>query len=104
MPKLLCDVRNCSHNKEEYCTLDCIEVDGDTATNVESTCCANFDASEYAASNCVHEMQDEVDVRCRVGACIFNDGCHCKAIDIKISGASTASCSHDTQCASFWSK
>lgn len=104
MPKLLCDVRNCSYNKEEHCTLTYIKVDGDTATNVESTCCASFDPTAYAANNCSHEVQAEVDIKCSVGGCLFNDGCHCKAEDMKISGATTASCSHDTQCASFWSK
>lgn len=104
MPNLLCDVRNCSYNKEEHCTLSHIKVDGDTATNVESTCCSSFDPTEYAASNCSHEVKEDVDVKCSAGNCLFNNECNCKALDIKISGPSTTSCSHDTQCASFWSK
>lgn len=104
MPKLTCDVKNCSHNKDNLCCLNLIAVDGPGATNVESTCCADFTASEYTASNCSHDPQYEVDIKCKVSGCLFNDHHKCNAVNVTMSGASTASCSHDTQCGSFWSK
>lgn len=104
MPKLTCDVRNCSHNKDNLCCMNLIAVDGAGATNVESTCCADFTASEYTASNCSHDQQYEVDIKCNVSGCLFNDHHKCNAVNVTMSGASTASCSHDTQCGSFWSK
>ncbi|MGL4345026.1 MAG: DUF1540 domain-containing protein [Cellulosilyticaceae bacterium] len=104
MPKLTCDVRNCSHNKDNLCCLSLIEVDGPQATNVESTCCSYFGSSEYTSSNCSHDPQYEVDIACKATGCLFNDHCKCNAVNVGISGASTASCSHDTQCGSFWSK
>lgn len=104
MPNLSCDVRNCSYNKDEMCSLNYIKVDGDDATNVEDTCCTNFDSSEYAASNSEHHVQCKVDIKCSAAGCVYNKDEECTAPEIKMSGATTASCSHDTQCASFWCK
>lgn len=104
MPKLICDVRNCSNNKENYCTLTGIQVDGTGATNVEGTCCADFTGSEYAASNQTHQVQTAVDIECTAGGCIYNACKKCTASEVAMSGASTATCSHDTQCGSFWCK
>lgn len=102
MPKLRCSVRNCSHNKDDYCSLGYIEVDGTRATNVESTCCANFDGTEYTASNEVHECQLDVEIKCSAAACLYNRDARCTAHAVNMSGATTATCSHDTQCGSFW--
>lgn len=104
MPKLICDVRNCSHNKEDHCTLTYIQVDGGESTNVEDTCCSNFISSSYEANNVAHNVQKEVDVKCTAAACIHNFETECKAGQVAMSGASTASCSHDTQCGSFCCK
>lgn len=104
MPKLTCDVRNCSYNKDDMCSLHYIKVDGNSATNVEDTCCSDFDSSEYAASNSEHQAQDIVAIKCSAAGCIYNKAHECSAREIKMSGATTASCSHDTQCATFWCK
>lgn len=103
MPELRCTVDNCSYNKEQYCTLNAILVDGNGkgATNVEDTCCSNFDASEYTLSNKEHVTQAEVDVKCTADNCIFNHDTICNADEIGIAGASTCTCSHDTQCGTF---
>lgn len=103
MPKLRCTVDNCSYNKEAYCTLNLIQIDGNEegATNVEDTCCSNFDASEYTLSNQEHVVQAEVDIRCSAKNCIFNFHTLCSAEEVGIAGASTCTCSHDTQCGTF---
>ncbi|MEG0319352.1 MAG: DUF1540 domain-containing protein [Niameybacter sp.] len=103
MPKLRCTVDNCSYNKEEYCTLNYILVDGDgqVATNVEDTCCTNFDASEYTLSNQEHMAQAVVDIKCTADHCIFNEDNVCEAEEVGMAGASTCTCSQDTQCGTF---
>ncbi len=103
MPSLRCSVRNCSHNKEDYCTMAYIEVGGEQATNAGQTCCANFDSTEYAASNTSHECQTELDIKCLAHGCLYNRDMHCTANTVAMSGATTASCIDDTQCSSFWS-
>lgn len=104
MPKLRCDVRNCSHNKEHYCCLSAISVDGTSATNVEDTCCSNFTGDEYVASNCEHRIDEIVEIECSAAGCIYNQNHACTAKEVEVSGASTACCSHDTQCGTFWCK
>ena len=103
MPKLRCSVRNCSHNTEDYCSLGYIQVDGERANNSTGTCCANFDSSEYAASNTVHACQDNVEIQCDAMSCIYHRDDHCTAAAVNMSGATTACSNQDTQCGSFWS-
>lgn len=102
MPKLRCCVRNCSYNKEDYCSLNYIEIDGNQATNDAGTCCTYFDSSAYAASNMHHDIQPEVSIKCSAAGCIHNRDAHCGAQAVNIAGATTANNSHDTKCANFW--
>ena len=39
MPELKCTVQTCTHNKQFYCDLDAIEVQGDSAKKSDETCC-----------------------------------------------------------------
>ena len=38
MPELKCTVQTCTHNKQFYCDLDAIEVQGDSARKSDETC------------------------------------------------------------------
>lgn len=101
MTTLKCDVRNCSHNQDDYCCLTAIEIDGNGATNVEDTCCSNFISTEYEMSNCTHDKQEALKINCSAAGCIYNQNRKCTADMVLVSGASTACCSHDTQCGTF---
>ena len=42
MARLQCDARNCVHNKEHFCCISSICVDGKQAMRDAETCCADF--------------------------------------------------------------
>lgn len=42
MPELKCTVQTCMHNQNYYCTLDKIQVGGNSAKRADETCCDSF--------------------------------------------------------------
>lgn len=105
MPSLICDVKNCSYNEENYCCLSAIQVGNPAATNNLQTYCKNFNEGSYIASNCAKEKQPLVDVKCEANQCIHNVGSVCMAECIPITGTSTACCNvEDTLCGAFVSQ
>lgn len=101
MPKLKCEVKNCSFNDSYYCTLSQIKVGETSATNSVETCCESFSESEYIASNCATCPEEVVHVKCDAVECIHNYSHECMASGIEISGAHTACAVEDTQCNTF---
>nr|WP_302596506.1 DUF1540 domain-containing protein [uncultured Cellulosilyticum sp.] len=104
MPNLRCDVKNCSYNEEYHCCLSQIKVGDQVSSNPDATNCESFVESEYVASNCSMGPKEEVDVNCSAIECVFNCNHECLAVDVEISGATTACHLEDTCCNTFISK
>ena len=102
MPSLICNVKNCSYNEENYCCLSAIQVGENEATNDVETCCESFNQDAYIASNCEKEKQSQVAVSCKAVHCIHNAHQVCAAECINITSTTTACCSvEDTLCSAF---
>lgn len=102
MPSLICDVKNCSYNEENYCCLSAIHVGEHEATNNIETCCESFSQDAYIASNCVKEKEPQVAISCKAVNCIHNTGRVCAAESVNITSTTTACCSlEDTLCGAF---
>lgn len=105
MPSLICDVKNCSYNEENYCCLSAIRVGKEYASNNIETCCESFNESAYTASNCAKEQQALVAINCSAVHCVHNIGHTCMAECVPIAATSTACChAEDTLCGAFVSK
>ena len=105
MPTLKCDVKNCSYNECNYCSLDYIHVGKEGATNKEATCCESFNEGEYVASNCAKEPEEVVQIKCSATQCVYNANEECRAEYVPISNTSTACCAReDTLCEAFISR
>lgn len=105
MPSLICDVKNCSHNVDNYCALSIISVGEEGATNNIETQCNNFDETSYTANNCMKEKQALVDIKCDATQCVHNIGHVCMAQCVPITATSTTCCNcEDTLCGAFVSR
>lgn len=101
MPELKCTVQTCTHNKQFYCDLDAIKVEGNTAKTSEETCCASFvERKGEHYSNAVHKASVTSDIDCKATDCMYNDSCKCHAGKISVEGSSACQC-EETCCASF---
>lgn len=102
MPSLICDVKNCSYNEENYCCLSSIHVGEQEATNRIETCCESFSQGAYIANNCAKEKEPLVAIQCKAINCIHNTGRVCVAECVTIASTTTACCSsEDTLCGAF---
>lgn len=102
MPSLMCNVKNCSYNEENYCCLSAIHVGEHEATNDVETCCESFNQDAYIASNCVKEKVSLVAISCEAVNCIHNTNKVCAAECVNITSTTTACCSiEDTLCGAF---
>lgn len=104
MPNLRCDVKNCSYNEDYHCCLSQIQVGDQASSNSEATNCESFVESEYVASNCAMAPEEDVQIKCSATECVFNYSHQCYAVDVKISGVTTACHLDDTCCSTFISK
>lgn len=89
MSKINCSVSNCSHNKENNCFANVINVGGKSAKKDDDTCCASFlDAVNYSdLTNNINEKGRECSaITCNVGTCTFNSDYLCTAEAIDVSG------------------
>lgn len=104
MPNLRCEVKNCSYNEDCFCCLSQINVGDQASSNRDATNCESFVESEYVASNCSMCPQNEVQIKCSATECVFNRQHSCYAVDVEISGATTACHLEDTCCSTFISR
>jgi len=105
MPSLMCDVKNCSYNEENYCCLSAISVGKESATNNIETCCESFNESSYVAHQCAKEKQALVAISCSAAMCVHNENKSCLAECVPITGTSSACCNvEDTLCGAFVSR
>ena len=105
MPSLICDVKNCSYNEDNYCCLAAIRVGTPEATNNIETCCESFNESSYVANNCAKEKQGTVLIECSAIHCIHNEEHRCKAMCVPITEVDSSCCHiEDTLCGAFVSE
>ena len=96
MPELKCTVQTCTHNKQFYCDLDAIEVQGDSARKSDETCCGSFvERKGDSYSNVTGEASPTSNVDCKAVECMYNN-----AGKISVEGSNACKCG-ETECASF---
>lgn len=101
MPELKCTVQTCMHNKQFYCDLDSICVQGDDAKKAAETCCGSFvERKGDVQSNVTGEASPCASIDCKATECMYNKECRCEAGKISVEGSSACQCG-DTECASF---
>ena len=75
MPELKCTVQTCMHNQDYYCTLDKIQVGGNSAKKAEETSCDSFeerkDGNSY--SNTMKEASPKSEIDCKATECMYNE-------------------------------
>ncbi|MBU3176860.1 DUF1540 domain-containing protein [Clostridium estertheticum] len=106
MSKINCGVLNCSHNDENICYANIINVGGKNARKDSDTCCATFlDSIVYSdLTNIVHSNSNGCDViSCNVGTCIYNSNELCSAKSIEVNGENVNLYS-ETDCLTFETK
>lgn len=102
MTKLGCNVKSCTNNKDNCCCLSSIKVEGDTACNCDSTCCASYEEAN-GATNSTNSPNLSLSIACDACNCIYNTDKHCNADHVDISGI-RATESDETVCATFCCK
>ncbi len=101
MTKLECSVTSCIHNADQRCCKQAIIVDGQTAREKEETCCGSFDENrEGSFKNVFKTPESRLEIDCEAVNCIYNEGRHCVADQIGISGDG-AKKAEQTLCATF---
>jgi actin-related protein len=103
MSKINCSVTNCSHNNENTCYSNIINVGGKSAKKDCDTCCASFlDSKLYTdlTSNINQEGNECTAITCNVGTCTYNSNNLCNAKSIDVSGKNVNFYS-ETNCSTF---
>jgi len=103
MSKINCSVSNCSHNDDNSCYANIINVGGKSAKKDSDTCCSSFlDSIAYSdLTNIVNGTKSECDlVSCNVGTCTYNSNQLCSAKSIEVSGRDVNLYS-ETDCSTF---
>lgn len=101
MPELKCTVQTCVHNKQFYCDLDAIEVEGSAAKNPQETSCGSFvERKGEQYSNVTGEASASSEIDCKATDCMYNEQCNCHAGKISVEG-SNACHSEETECATY---
>ncbi|MFD3157885.1 DUF1540 domain-containing protein [Haloimpatiens sp. FM7330] len=106
MEKISCNVSNCSHNKENTCYANIINVGGKSAKKDCDTCCGSFlDSKNYGSltSNVNQSGSNCTAINCNVGTCIYNSNNICTADSIQVSGEGV-NIYTETRCSTFKSK
>ena len=101
MPELRCTVQTCTHNKQFYCALDKIVVEGNTAEKSQDTCCGSFEERKgNSYSNVTGEASASTNIHCEAKDCMYNQKCECHAGKISVEGSNACRC-ESTECATF---
>ena len=101
MTTLGCNVKACSHNKDNCCCLSSIEVHGNSACKCDETCCGSFyEADSETAKNASESPKINLSISCEASNCVYNEDKKCSADHIDISGICAQDAS-ETVCASF---
>ena len=103
MSKINCSVTNCSHNNENTCFANVINVGGKSAKKDCDTCCASFlDDKHYdhLTSNINEKGNECTAITCNVGTCTYNSNNLCNAESIDVNGKDVNLYS-ETNCSTF---
>ncbi|ATD56050.1 DUF1540 domain-containing protein [Clostridium chauvoei] len=103
MPKLNCCANNCTHNSENYCCRNQIDVGGENATHSGGTCCESFQESDGSFTNSIQSPNTNLSIACNATNCIHNSNCQCDAESVSVSGVSACT-SEQTECSSFYAR
>lgn len=103
MAKINCSVSNCSHNDNNICYANVINVAGGSAKKDCDTCCASFlDSANYGSlTNNINSTGNPCDaITCNVGSCTYNSNYICSADAIEVNG-NNANLYEETNCKTF---
>ncbi len=104
MTALDCNVKECTHNKDNCCCLGSIEVKGSCADKCDDTCCGSFCSnSSDSFTNSVESPKLNLNIICQATDCIYNEHRNCSADHVDISGIH-ATDEGETVCATFSKK
>ena len=100
-----CNVSDCIHFDNNYCTSGEITIGGCDASTCEQTCCDTFTKSNVAI-NAIVPSDDAAStvIQCDVIGCLHNENCNCMLDGIDVDscdGAGHADISDQTCCTSF---
>lgn len=102
MNKIICDVTTCSHNKDEMCCANRVNIGGKSACNDMSTCCGSY-LNSLLYSDLTDAKSESGNCDCLVcysKTCKHNENCICNLEAINVSG-SEAAIYTETCCSSF---
>ncbi|NME81808.1 DUF1540 domain-containing protein [Clostridium sp. SM-530-WT-3G] len=102
MQKINCDVCNCSHNKNNVCYSNTVDIGGMSASSDSGTCCGSFlIRSLYGDLTSNTNSSGPCDALiCSVETCTHNCNKLCDLQSINVSGSNSQIYS-ETKCASF---
>lgn len=103
MNTINCSVSNCSHNSNNVCYANRINVAGKGAKNSIDTCCGSFlDKKLYSnLTNSCNESSNCTTLVCNVDTCIHNKNCVCTLDNISVAGDGCTNIYNETQCNNF---
>lgn len=100
MTNLNCSVNSCTHNNNDYCCINCIEVGGNHADEPEHTCCNSFEEKSGEFINSTESPNPTLDIKCTAKTCMYNNECYCEAEHVDIAGMDAIQ-DQETLCATF---
>ena len=103
MTDLGCNVTSCTHNNEQRCCLNSIEVKGNNACQCDETCCGSYFEEKSGSKNAAEAPKVNLSINCEATNCVYNHSQKCNAEHVDISGI-RATASDETICATFRSK
>lgn len=106
MGKINCTVDNCSHNNNNLCNANRIDIGGSLANEACATCCGSFlDKKNYSdLTNCTNSYTGEPALVCSAEACTHNKNKICSLDNITIESTSQVKVYTETFCSDFSSK
>ena len=99
MPDLSCEARNCAHNKDSRCSIECITVGGRCAKKPNATCCENF-TEQTTPETLTNVGRPHLSIDCQAKNCRYNSDCSCFADAVNICGCDACDCK-ETECSTF---
>lgn len=101
MPKIICDVKECTYNYEKKCTRRNIDVEGVTSTHKCQTYCESFVPKSdmtmnYEFASFDGKKDGDSDVYCDAVCCVYEKGQKCYADRINI-GNSNVKAKYDNE-------
>lgn len=89
MPKLSCDVKNCTYNYNRLCTRGAIDVEGPTSRRKKETSCLSFvsrdiETFNYEIARFGLDEDGKTEIYCDAIYCVYEKGSKCHADHVNI--------------------